>query len=109
MYIRDDGQVRFTFAQPKQILDIYLLLCLGHGSPDEKLCTVFDQETANGLQMEKYSTLLKGALNSIVQTFKRRTGALLQSGRGGVIVAQTQQASPDAEFELITWLVMKSV
>ncbi len=108
VYIREDGQVRFTFAQPKQILDIYRLLCLGHGSPDEKLCAVFDQETVNGLQMEKYSTLLKGALNSIVQTFKRRTGALLQSGRGGVIVAQTQQASPDAEFELITWLVMKS-
>ena len=108
VYIRDDGQVRFTFAQPKQILEIYRLLCAGRESPDESLCAVFDQETAQGLRMEQYSTLLKDALNSIVQTFKRRTGALLQSGRGGVIVAQNQQATPDTEFELVTWLVMKS-
>ena len=27
VYIREDGEVRFTFAQPKQILEMYRLLC----------------------------------------------------------------------------------
>jgi hypothetical protein len=69
---------------------------------------LFDQETGNGSKMDKYSDLLTRALDSIVHTFKRRTAANLQSGRGGVLVPQSQQASEDSEFELITWLVIKS-
>ena len=108
VYVRDDGNVRFTFAQPKQILDIYRLLCAGRSTPYKALCQLFDQETDNGSNMDTYSGLLIRALNSIVHTFKRRTAATLQSGRGGVIVPQSQQASEDSEFELITWLVVKS-
>ena len=29
VYVRDDGTVRFSFAQPKQILEIFRLLCSG--------------------------------------------------------------------------------
>ena len=108
VYVRDDGNVRFTFAQPKQILEIYRLLAAGRSTPYKALCRLFDQETDNGSKMDKYSDLLTRALDSIVHTFKRRTAATLQSGRGGVIVPQSQQASEDSEFELITWLVIKS-
>lgn len=108
VYIRDDRNVRFTFAQPKQILEIYRLLCSGHPMPYETLCLLFDQETANGGKMGKYSGLLTRALESVVHTFKRRSGAALQSGRGGLLVPQQQQASEDSEFELITWLVIKA-
>ncbi len=33
VYVRNDGVVRFTFAQPKQSLDMYRLLCAGQTSP----------------------------------------------------------------------------
>lgn len=33
VYVRDDGNVRFTFAQPKQILDIYRLLAADRSTP----------------------------------------------------------------------------
>jgi hypothetical protein len=108
VYVRADGNVRFTFAQPKQTLDIYRLLCAGRSTPYKTLCQLFDQETDNGSNMDTYSGLLTRALDSIVHTFKRRTAATLQSGRRGMIVPQSQQASEDSEFELITWLVVKS-
>jgi superfamily II DNA or RNA helicase len=107
VYIRDDGNVRFTFAQPKQILEIYRLLCAGHGTPNETLCQLFDGETENGRRMEKYSGLLTKALESIVHTFKRRSAAVLQSGRGGLLVPKSEQASDDSDFDLISWLVIK--
>jgi hypothetical protein len=108
VYIRDDGNVRYTFAQPKQILDLYRHLCSGHAEPYNDLCHLFDAETGDGKRMDKYSDLLTRALQSIIHTFKRRTAAALQSGRGGLLLPLAQQASDDSEFELITWLVIKS-
>lgn len=108
VFVREDGNVRFTFAQPKQILEIYRELCAGRGAPYQALCDLFDRETENGSRMEIYSDLLSRALASIVHTFRRRAGAALQSGRGGTLVPQAQQAAEETEFELVTWLVIKA-
>ena len=86
VYVRDDGIVRYTFAQPKQILEIYRLLCAGKATPHEALCKLFDQDTHNGSDMTRYSELLQKAVESIVHTFKKRTLTGLLSGRGGVLV-----------------------
>jgi len=48
VYVRDDGVVRYTFTQPKQILDMYRLLCSGKTIPCEALCRLFDEQTSNG-------------------------------------------------------------
>ncbi len=48
VYVRDDGTVRFSFAQPKQILEIYRLPCSGKAAAYEQLCQLFDTETKNG-------------------------------------------------------------
>ncbi|MCX6639690.1 MAG: helicase-related protein [bacterium] len=107
VYIRDDGNVRFTFAQPKQILEIYRQLCGGKSLPYQELCDLFDKETEDGGKMDGYSRLLNGALASIVHTFKRRNAAALQNGRDATLVPPEEKASEDSEFELITWLVIK--
>jgi len=108
VYIRDDGNVRFTFAQPKQILDIYRILCAGKTVPDDALCQLFDTETDHGKDMNAYSVLLQKALESIVHTFRRRaTGHLLLS-RDAILPTKKEQATEDSEFELITWLVIKT-
>ena len=107
VYIREDGNVRFTFAQPKQVLDVYRHICAGHSAPFQLLCDHFDQETTNGGNMAKYSDLLDKALDSIIHTFKRRSASMLQSGRSGLLLPQAQQATQDSEFELITWLIIK--
>lgn len=107
VYVRQDREVRFTFAQPKQILEIYRYLCADKIRPIETLCTLFDQETDNGQDMSQYNQLLDKAVSSIVSTFRRRALGQLQAGRGAVLMPQNRQVKDTTDFELITWLVIK--
>jgi hypothetical protein len=108
IYVREDKQVRFSFAQPKQILEIYRHLCLNRTTPYQQLCDLFDQETRHGNDMALYNELLEKAVASIEQTFtKRNATQLITGGRGGVLVAQQKQVSQSTDFDLITWLVIK--
>ena len=107
VYVRDDNEVRYSFAQPKQILDIYRLLCSEQTSAYETLCMLFDQETQNGKQLGKYNDLLASAVKSIERTFKKRAVAQLQSGRGALLPTRQEQVHEQTDFELITWLVIQ--
>lgn len=107
VYIRDDGEVRYTFTSPKQILEIYRSLCLGVDKPWRGLCELFDQETDNGTNMRVYDTLVKKAVDSIAATFRKRAASGLQSGRGFVLPNARGQVQEDTDLELITWLVIK--
>ena len=108
VYVLNDGTVRFTFAQPKQILEIYRLLCSGKSAAYAQLCQLFDNETHNGSDMSLYNRLLDATVESIARTFQKRVAAGLQSGRDFIIPNQNEQASETTDFELITWLVIKS-
>jgi len=108
VYVRNDGTVRFTFAQPKQILEIYRLLCAGKTQAHEQLCRLFDAETNNGADMALYSKLLAAAVDSIARTFQKRVAAGLQSGRGFKIPDQDEQARDTTDFDLVTWLIIKA-
>ena len=107
VYVRDDKVVRFTFAQPKQILEIYRLLCSGKNTPYEELCNLFDMETDNGSDMTKYNDILEEAMKSCVRSFQKRAIGNLLSGRGGVLPKREKQVNEKTDFELITWLVIK--
>ena len=110
VYIRDDGEVRFTFAQPKQILEMYRLLCAGVKKPYEELCNLFDIETDNGKNMTHYNDLLLKAIkaiSSLSRTYQKRAIGNLISGRSGKLVEQQKQVSNTTDFELITWLVIQ--
>ncbi|HEY9175898.1 MAG TPA: helicase-related protein [Verrucomicrobiae bacterium] len=108
VYVLDDGNVRLGFAQPKQILGIYRDLCAGKTAPCEHLCTLFDQQTADGSNTAHYDHLLQKAVASIVATFRKRVAAGLQTGRGFKIPDQQDQATDTTDFELVTWLVIKA-
>ena len=107
LYIRNDGTVRFTFTQAKNVLSMLQKLCVGKDRPYQTLCDLFDQETEGGTNMDKCSDMLSRAVNSIVRTFRKRTAAGLQSGRNFVIPDKAEQATGASNFELITWLVIK--
>jgi len=108
VYVRDDGTVRFSFAQPKQILEIYRLLCGGKVAAYEQLCQLFDNETKNGTDMSLYNKLLAAAVDSVAKTFQKRVAAGLQTSRDFVIPNQQDQVRETTDFDLITWLVIKS-
>ncbi|MYA72055.1 ATP-dependent helicase [Candidatus Poribacteria bacterium] len=107
VYIREDGEVRFTFAQPKQILEMYRLLCAGVKKPHDELCNLFDEQTDNGTNMTQYNDLLQKAVNSLTHTYRKRAVSKLLSGRGGTLVKPEKQVRNVTDFELITWLVIQ--
>lgn len=108
VYVLDDGNVRFGFAQPKQILDIYRILCSGKTAAYGQLCNLFDQETNHGSDMKTYDAQLKKAVDSIAITFRKRAAAGLQSGRDFVLPDAQEQVHENTDLELVTWLVIKA-
>jgi hypothetical protein len=99
---------RYTFAQPKQILELFRALAAERTEPVRALCDLFDAETKHGHDMAAFSTLLDQAMASIVATFKRRAASALLQGRGGLLIPEASQVKSDpTAFELITWLVIK--
>lgn len=106
-YIYDDGTMKFNYTNAKQILELYRLLCSNVAAPIEKLCDIFEQESNQGKDMDKYSRLLKNAINEIVRVLKKRNLKALQSGRGGMIVSKSNTVNNSSDFELVTWLIIK--
>ncbi len=107
VYVLDDGNVRFTFAHPKQILDIYRILCAGKAEAHGQLCNLFDQETNHGNDMKAYDMLLQKAVDSLAATFRKRAASGLISGRGFVLPNAQEQVHENTDLELVTWLVIK--
>ena len=108
VYVREDGVVRFSFAQPKQILEMYRQLCEAKNKPYDELCALFDERTANGADMSKYNRLLERTVGSITQTYKKRAFTNLTSGRRGALPLVTDQITGTTDFELVTWLVIEN-
>lgn len=107
VYVREDGTVRFNYTNAKQILEIHRLMCQGRKEPYEKLCELFNTETRNGKEMDKYTELLKKAVDKICHVFKKRMNQKLISDRGALLISQSKQANDMDNFELVTWLIIK--
>ena len=108
VYVLDDGNVRFGFAHPKQILDIYRILCSGKTEAYGQLCNLFDQETDHGADMKAYDALLQKAMDSVAVTFRKRAASVLQSGRAFVLPDAKEQVHEQTDLELVTWLVINA-
>jgi len=107
VYIRDDGTVRFNYTHPKQILEIFRLLSSGINKPIDKLCDIFNNETNNNSNMNKYNNLLNIAITEINSVFKKRANIKLTSARGARLIPKNKQIEKSDNFELITWLIIK--
>ncbi len=106
VYIRDDGEVRYNFTAPKQILEIFRAVCQGQDKPYAELCELFDQHTDNGKDMNQYNHLLGKAIKAIVHQFARKNTGNLFNGREGKLIDASKQARQSSDFELITWLII---
>ncbi|OAI18315.1 ATP-dependent helicase [Methylomonas koyamae] len=107
VYIRDDGEIRYNFTAPKQILEIFRSVCQGQGKPYAELCDLFDQQTNNGEHMNHYCGLLEKAVAAIATQFARKSTGNLFAGRGGKLTDTSKRAKQVNDFELITWLIIK--
>ncbi|HNS85010.1 MAG TPA: hypothetical protein PKI18_06550, partial [Candidatus Cloacimonas sp.] len=64
---------------------------------------LFDEETQEGQNMDKYNTLLIKAIEDIKNSLNKRTNQQLQGNRDALIPKKPKEQS----FELITWLIIK--
>ncbi len=108
VYIRDDGEVRYNFTAPKQVLEIFRALCQGKAEHYGKLCELFDVETNNGGNMSRYSALLDSAVAAIAAQFGRKNAGNLFAGRSGKLISAQSAVKATTDFDLITWLVIKN-
>jgi len=104
VYVRNDGTVRYRYTNAKQILEMYRILAVGHTSPLDALCDLFDAKTSDGEDMKEFDQLLQAALKSIKTTLTSRSQTQLQHSRFAVI--PERRKSSTIEFELVTWLVI---
>ena len=107
VYLHADGVVRYNFAAPKQILEIFRTLCQGKVEPYADLCKLFDEHTSHGQDMSTYSALLDKAVAAIVAQFTRKNATNLFSGRAGKLIDASKTVKSNSDFELITWLVIQ--
>ena len=107
VYVRDDGTVRYNYTNAKQILEIYRLLCQEQKQPYEQLCALFNTETGNGNNMDKYTDLLKKAVNEVVHIFKKKGNIKLTTDRSAILIPKAKQINEMEDFELITWLIVR--
>jgi len=107
VYVRDDGTVRYNYTNAKQILEIYRLLCQGRTAPYEQLCELFNNETKNGEDMDRYNVILQKAVVEIMHVFQKRANQKLTSERGALLIPKSKQVHEADSFELVTWLVIK--
>ena len=108
VYIHADGAVRYNFAAPKQVLEIFRALCQGKTEPYADLCKLFDEQIRHGQDMGAYSALLDKTVAAIVAQFTRKNAANLFTGRGGKLLDAAKAVKNNNDFELITWLVIKT-
>lgn len=110
LYVRDDGTVRFGFGAARLVLEAWRTLSADKPNKHEKLCQLFNTQTDQGQKMDGYDALLKSALKSIVDTFRKRNDAQLSGGgRSGQLVSTPRTVSHDTDFELVTWCIIKRV
>jgi hypothetical protein len=107
VYIWHEGQVRFNYTNAKQILEIYRLMCQGRTEPFQELCDLFNDETGNGEEMDRYGEMLGKAVDEIVRVFKKKINLRLTTDRGGLIVPKQKQISEINSFELVSWLIIR--
>jgi SNF2 family DNA or RNA helicase len=106
VYVKDDRTVRYSFAQPKQILDIYRQLCSNQPSVYQELADLFSTETEQGQNLTLYNQLLDSAVESITRTFQQRSLTNLFSNKQGKL--SQHKITKTSDFELITWLIIKN-
>lgn len=105
VYITDNGQVSINHLQSKELLNRLRLFAKGNDQPDADLVANFNAETDNGKRMNKYSTLLGYAIESMISTKTSKDVDSLFTA-GGTTALENEITGLD-QFELINFLVVK--
>ena len=105
VYIDQDGGVIHDHTEVKRLLDLVRTCCKGRDHPIPAVYQRFNQATADGRQMQRYSDLLGKAIRSMIEVKEEKDLDSLFTG--GKTTALTNTISGLDDFELITFLVIQ--
>lgn len=104
VYIKENGEIASNHLNVKETLDILRLLSKGHAEPIQAAYEKFNDETRDGKKMEKYSSLLNRAIESIISVKDETDVDSLFLAGGTTALANTIKGLQD--FELLTFVVI---
>lgn len=105
VYLSNEGDVICDHLHPKRLLDFMRHVCRGKDKPDMPLCKSFNQETADGRNMQHYSNLLHSAIDSIISVKEESDiDSLFSQGETSALLGDIKGLD---DFELITFLIIK--
>ena len=109
VYLHNDGRIRYGCGNTRQALAVFEAAAAGQTTVITGLCDLFDRETDQGQDMTWYNNLLNDALAHIRQSHVARQSQGLGPGNRRDFVLPKASETPDsvADFDLITWLVIK--
>ncbi|BFT94448.1 MAG: helicase-related protein [Minisyncoccus archaeiphilus] len=105
VYIKENGEILSNHLNVKNTLDIIRAVSRGRDEPIQEVFSVFNNETDDGKKMEKYSDLLGGAIESILNVKDASDVESLFSRGGTTALRETVKGLED--FELISFIVIK--
>ena len=105
VYIKENGEIFSNHLNVKETLDILRVISKGYTEPLKDVYEIFNEETRDGKKMEKYSTLLNKAIESIISVKDERDVDSLFSAGGTTALVNNIKGLED--FELITFVVIK--
>ena len=110
VYIHEDGEVRYGCANARQTLAVFEAAAAGKDAAITELCDRFDYETVQGRDMARYDDLLTRTISDIRQAFAKTQSRNLRPGgdRGFLLARASQTPANASNFDLMTWLVVKS-
>ena len=107
VYIRDNGHIRYGCAHARQVLELFESVALGKTEPLQKLCDQFDREIQNGEDMARYDKLLQAVMAHIGGADRAaQIRQLSIHGQRDFRLPAKPSKPSNADFELITWLII---
>lgn len=104
VHVGADGAVIRDHLSPGRVLETMRRLCAGRTEPDLRLCRVFNEETADGADMSRYSALLRAAVDSMRKA--KAAGDVAGLFRAGATTALRGAIGGLDDFALVCFLVI---
>jgi hypothetical protein len=104
VYIKETGELYLKHVESKKILDAIRLMCNGKRHPIEELCKQVVEGTNDYSKMDKYSTLLKQSIQTILHTEEEKTVLTLFKAGGTATMKNKFKGVED--FKLISFLIV---
>ncbi|ALO68451.1 helicase [Arthrobacter alpinus] len=104
VYLDDDGHVIADHTEAKRLLDLIRSGCRPYDEPVSDVVRIFNGATLEGSEMGKYSELLTGAINSMIDVTEERDIDSLFSA--GPTTALSQSIAGLDDFELIAFIII---